>query len=195
MGLATSAGLNAYIPLMAMGLLDRYTGLVQLPHSWAWLSNGWVLGILSVLLAIEVVADKVPVVDHINDVVQTFVRPTSGGLAFGAATSAQTATVTDPGSFFAGHSWVPIAAGAVISLFVHGAKATARPVINTTTAGFGAPIVSTIEDVFSVAMSLVAIIMPVLIIIMLVILVAGFWALIRRRARRREEKRLARGVV
>ncbi len=40
--------------------------------------------ILAVLLAVEMVADKVPVVDHVNDVVQTVVRPTAGGLAFGA---------------------------------------------------------------------------------------------------------------
>jgi len=39
---AASAGLNAYIPLMVMGLLARYTDVVDLPHGWAWLSNGWV---------------------------------------------------------------------------------------------------------------------------------------------------------
>lgn len=192
MGLATSAGLNAYIPLLAMGLLDRYTGLVHLPPSWHWLANGWMLAILGVLLAVEMVADKVPVVDHVNDVVQTFIRPTSGGLAFGAATSAQTATVTNPGSFFSGHQWVPIVAGAVISLIVHGFKATTRPVVNATTAGFGAPVVSTIEDVFSAVTSVVAILMPVLIVVMLVGLVLGFWALLRRRSRRRAAKRLAR---
>ena len=192
MGLATSAGLNAYIPLLAMGLLDRYTGLVHLPASSHWLSNGWVIGILSVLLAIEVVADKIPVVDHINDVLQTFVRPTSGGLAFGAATSAQTVTVSDPGSFFSSHHWIPIVAGAVISLTVHGVKATARPVINTTTAGFGAPVVSTIEDVFSAVMSVVAIIMPVLIVVMVILMIWGFWVLLKRRARRKDQRRLAR---
>src|SRR3954449_11801401 len=78
-GLATSAGLNAYIPLLAVGVFDRYTGLIDLPPSWQWLADGWVIAILALLLSIEVVADKVPVVDHVNDVIQTVVRPTGVG--------------------------------------------------------------------------------------------------------------------
>jgi hypothetical protein len=191
-GLATSAGLNAYIPLLAVGALARYSSLVTLPPSWDWLANGWVVAILAVLLAVEVVADKIPVVDHVNDVVQTVVRPTAGGLAFGAASDAQTVMVKDPGQFFSGHQWVPIAIGVLISLTVHGAKASVRPVVNTTTAGFGAPVVSTIEDVGSLALSLVAILIPVLVLVFGVAMVAGFWALWRRRRRRRVGKRAAR---
>jgi hypothetical protein len=141
-----------------------------------------------VLLAIEVVADKIPVMDHLNDVVHTVIRPTAGGLSFGAASQAQTVTVSDPGSFFSHHQWVPIAAGAVIALAVHGVKATARPVINVSTLGFGAPVASTVEDVFSTAMSLVAIVLPVLIVVFVAALVWFFvWAR-RRRRRRRAEK-------
>ncbi len=194
-GLATSAGLNAYIPLLAVGVLDRYTNLISLPASWHWLANGWVIAILTVLLAIEFVADKVPVVDHVNDVVQTVVRPTAGGLAFGAASGSETVMVKDPGQFFGSHQWVPIALGILISLTVHGAKATARPVINTTTAGFGAPVVSTIEDLGSVALSLVAIVLPVLVLVLLVAMVAGFWLLMRRRRQRKAEKRATRAAV
>src|SRR4051812_14936683 len=149
LGLATSAGLNAYIPLLAIGLLARYTDLITLPPTWAWLENGWVVVILAILLCIEFVADKVPLIDHANDVIQTFVRPSAGGLAFGAASSSSTVTVKDPSAFFSSHAWVPIAIGVLVSLTVHGAKATARPVINASTAGFGAPIASTIEDIIS----------------------------------------------
>ncbi len=56
-GLAASAGLNAYIPLLTMGLLARFTDAFNLPGGWQWLSYGWVIGILAVLLAVEVVAD------------------------------------------------------------------------------------------------------------------------------------------
>jgi hypothetical protein len=192
MGLATSAGLNAYIPLLAVGLLARYSHLITLPSSWHWLENGWVLLILAVLLSIEVVADKVPVVDHVNDVVQTVVRPTSGGLAFGAASSSQTVTVHDPGTFFASHQWIPIAAGVLISLTVHGMKATARPVVNVSTAGIGAPIVSTLEDFVSVGLSIVAIVLPFLVLAFLVAFVAFFWWAMRRLARRRAAKRAQR---
>ena len=184
-GLAASAGLNAYIPLLVLGLLSRFTGAVGLPHGWEWLGNGWVLAILTVLLAIEVVADKVPVVDHVNDVVQTVVRPTAGGIVFGAGSSAQTATVTDPGSFFGSHQWIPVAAGVLIALAVHAVKAAARPVVNATTAGLGAPVASTAEDVGSIVMSLLAVLLPILVLLGLVLLVASAIWILRRRRRRR----------
>jgi hypothetical protein len=187
-GLAASAGLNAYIPLLVMGLLARFSDLIDLPAGWSWLSNGWVLVILAVLLAVEVVADKVPVVDHFNDVVQTVVRPTAGGLAFGAGSASQTVTVSDPGSFFGSHQWVPVAAGVLIALCVHGVKAAARPVVNVSTAGFGAPVASTIEDIGSVLMSVLAILMPVLVLVGLGLLVWGAVLVVRRRRRPRAER-------
>ncbi|HEV8565881.1 MAG TPA: DUF4126 domain-containing protein [Actinoplanes sp.] len=194
-GLAASAGLNAYIPLLIMGLLARFTDAINLPSGWQWLSNGWVLAILAMLLAIEVVADKVPVVDHVNDVVQTVVRPTAGGIVFGAGSSSQTATVTDPGSFFGSHQWVPIAAGILIALCVHGLKAASRPVINATTAGVGAPVASTAEDIGSIVMSLLAILLPILVLLGLVLLVSSsVWA-IRRRRQRKRERRPVEGVT
>jgi hypothetical protein len=188
-GLATSAGLNAYIPLLMIGLLGRFTGLITLPGGWQWLENGWVLGILIVLLAIEVVADKIPLVDHVNDIVQTVVRPTAGGLAFGAASSSSTVTVSNPAEFFSTNQWVPIVAGMVISFVVHGMKATARPVVNATTAGFGAPVASTTEDIFSVVMSFVAILFPFLIIFFLIALFGMFFLIRRRRRRKKAQKR------
>jgi uncharacterized protein with PQ loop repeat len=187
-GLATSAGLNAYIPLLMIGLLGRFTNLITLPSGWQWLENGWVLSILAVLLAIEMVADKIPVVDHINDVVQTIVRPTAGGLAFGAASGAQTVTVDNPGDFFSSNQWVPIVAGILISFVVHSMKAAARPVINATTVGLGAPVASTAEDAFSVAMSFAAILFPFLIIFFLVFLIWMFFAVRRHRRRKKLEK-------
>ncbi|MFI7520890.1 DUF4126 domain-containing protein [Micromonospora globbae] len=193
-GLAASAGLNAYIPLLTMGLLARYTDLVDLPSGWTWLGDGWVLGILAALLAVEVVADKVPVVDHVNDVVQTVVRPTAGGLAFGAGSTAETVTVSDPGTFFSSHEWVPVAIGVLIALGVHLLKSAARPVVNATTAGVGAPVASTAEDATSVLMSVVAILLPVLVLLFLVGLVAVVLWFRRRRADRRRERRAARAA-
>jgi hypothetical protein len=193
-GLAASAGLNAYIPLLVLGLLSRFTDAVQLPHGWQWLGNGGVLAILTVLLAIEVVADKVPVVDHVNDVVQTVVRPTAGGIVFGAGSSSQTATVTDPGTFFGSHQWIPVAAGVLIALGVHGVKAASRPVVNATTAGFGAPVASTAEDLGSVVMSLLAVLVPILVLLAIVLFAASAIWVFRRR-RRRRDRRPAGGAV
>jgi uncharacterized membrane protein len=187
-GLASSAGLNAYVPLVVIGLLARYTDLITLPTTWQWLENGWVLVILGVLLTFEVVADKIPGLDHANDFLQTIVRPTAGGLAFGAATSSTSVTVSDPGDFFSSHQWVPIVSGIVIGFIVHAGKAAARPVVNVSTAGLGAPVASTVEDVFSISMSLVAILFPVLIIVFLIALIWFLVAMRRRRKRKKAEK-------
>ncbi|MFI0795754.1 MULTISPECIES: DUF4126 domain-containing protein [Micromonospora] len=193
-GLAASAGLNAYIPLLTMGLLARYTDLIDLPSGWQWLGNGWVMVILAVLLTVEVVADKVPIVDHVNDVVQTVVRPTAGGLAFGAGSSSETVTVSDPGHFFSSNQWVPVVTGVLIAFGVHLLKSAARPVINATTAGVGAPVASTAEDATSVVMSLVAIILPVLVLAFLVGFVLFLFWFLRRRKDRRRERQAARAA-
>ena len=49
-GLATAAGLNAYIPMLLMGLLARFTTLISLPQGWTWLENGWVMAIVALSL-------------------------------------------------------------------------------------------------------------------------------------------------
>ncbi|MEZ0051713.1 hypothetical protein ABIA30_002721 [Mycobacterium sp. MAA66] len=183
-GLATASGLNAYIPLLAMGLLGRFTNLVHLPHPWAWLTNGWVIGIVAVLLIVEIVADKVPALDTVNDTIQTFVRPTSGGIVFGSGTSAQTATVTDPGAFVHSGQWIPVAIGALTALAVSLTKSTVRPVANVATGGVAAPILSTVEDITSVALVIIAILVPALVVVVLAALIWATVVLIRRRKRR-----------
>ncbi|WP_182113907.1 MULTISPECIES: DUF4126 domain-containing protein [unclassified Actinotalea] len=184
-GLATASGLNAALPLLVLGVLDRWTPFLTLPDGWQWLTNGWVLAILAGLLVLEVVADKVPVVDTINDVVQTVVRPTAGGLAFGAGSGSQTVAVTDPGEFFTSGSWVPVAVGVLLALTVHTGKALGRPVVNAATAGAGGPIASVLEDVASAVMTFVALVLPVLVIVGLALLAWAGVRVVRRRAQRR----------
>ncbi|WP_210479187.1 DUF4126 domain-containing protein [Naasia sp. SYSU D00948] len=189
-GLAAAAGLNAYIPMLALGLLSRFTDVIGLPAGWAWLENEWTLGILAVLFLIEVVADKVPAVDHVNDVVQTLVRPASGGIVFGSGTSAATPAVSDPGQFFSSGSWVPVAAGVGLALLVHLAKAATRAAANAALAGIGAPVLSTAEDVVSVVLVIAALLLPALVLLVLAALVVGLVLLVRqtrRRVRRRQD--------
>lgn len=188
-GLAAAAGLNAYIPLLVVGLAGRFTDWVTLPPAWAWLSNDWVLIVLGVLLVIEIVADKVPVVDTVNDWIQTVIRPTAGGILFGAGTAAETATVTDPASFFQSAQWVPIVIGVVLSLLVHIGKTAARPPANAATAGAAAPVLSTLEDIVSVILAALALLLPVLVGVAVLGLAIGLVVLIRRSRRRRAERR------
>lgn len=183
-GLASAAGLNAYIPLLALGLLSRFTDLVNLPHGWAWLENGWVMAIVAVLLVIEVIADKIPALDSVNDAIQTFVRPTAGGIVFGSGTAAQTAAVTDPGAFAQSGHWIPVVIGVVVALVVSLTKSAVRPAANVATAGVAAPVLSTMEDVTSIGLVFVAILLPVLVLVVVALVAWAAFKLWRRRRRR-----------
>lgn len=188
-GLATAAGLNAYIPLLALGLLSRFTDLVALPAGWAWLENGWVMAIVAVLLVVEVIADKIPALDTVNDTIQTFVRPTAGGIVFGSGTAAETAAVADPGAFAQSGQWIAVGIGVVTALVVSLTKTAMRPAANIASAGVAAPVLSTVEDVTSVGLVIVAILLPVLVLVALVLLAWGAFQLWRRRRRRTRSTR------
>ena len=182
LGLSTAAGLNAYIPLLVVGLLANFTDHVRLPQEYAWLSNGWVLGIIAVLLLAEVVLDKVPVVDSVNDMIQTVIRPASGGVVFSAT---QAAAQLDNSSWMTQNPWLSWVLGIGIALAVHVMKATARPVVNVSTAGVGAPVVSTVEDAGSLGISLIAVFLPVLVLVVMAGLALFAWWMIRKIRRRR----------
>lgn len=184
-GLAVAAGLNAYIPLLALGLAGRFLDFVELPAAWAWLANDWVLLVISVLLAVELVADKIPAVDSVNDWIQSIIRPAAGGIVFGTGSATQTAAVTDPAALFETDRWVPVVVGVVIALLVHGAKMFTRPAVNALTAGAAAPVLSTGEDLGAVLLSILAILIPVLVLVALLgLLVAVPLAFCRMRRRR-----------
>src|SRR5690348_5968690 len=142
-GLSAAAGLNAYIPFLLVALVARFTDVITLPQSYAWIESWWAIGIGAVLLLAEVVLHKVPAVDSVNDAIQTFIRPSMGGLIF-AATSA--ASDLDHSTWMTTHPFVGVVLGIVFSGLVHTGKMAARPAINAGTLGFGAPVVSTVED-------------------------------------------------
>ena len=129
--------------------------------------------IVGVLLAVEIVADKIPALDTINDTIQTFVRPAAGGIVFGSGTASQTAAVADPGAFAQSGQWIPVALGVVIALVVSLTKSAVRPAANVATAGVAAPMLSTIEDATSFTLVFLAMLLPVLV---LVALIALAWA-------------------
>ncbi|MCG5212504.1 DUF4126 domain-containing protein [Streptosporangium sp. KLBMP 9127] len=187
LGLSTAAGLNAYIPLLVVGILANLTDRVRLPEGYDWLSDGWVLAIIAVLLAAEVVLDKVPVVDHVNDLIQTAVRPASGGVVFSATAAA---AELDGSTWMTANPWVSWVLGIGLALAVHLMKSATRPVVNATTAGVGAPVASTVEDAGSLAMSLIAIFLPVLVILALAVLAAFAWWAFRKVRRRGPNRRL-----
>ena len=172
-GLSTSAGLNAYLPLLVVALLARFTDLITLDKPWDALQSWWVIGVLLVLLVIEVLVDKVPAVDSINDVIQTFIRPVAGAILF--ASSA--------GVISEGHPVVALICGLLVAGGVHAAKATVRPMVTGTTAGVLNPVVSTLEDMVSLIVAILAVVVPVLALLLLVLII--IW-IVRWRRRRRQ---------
>ncbi len=172
-GLSTSAGLNAYIPLLVVALLARFTSLVTLNEPWDALSSWWVIGTLTVLLVIEILVDKVPAVDTVNDAIQTLVRPAAGAILFASTTNAVGLNPV-----------LAAVCGVILAGGVHAVKAGGRPVLTAITAGMGNPIVSTVEDIVSFVMSVLAIVAPFLVIALIVISLALFtWWYVRRRQR------------
>lgn len=174
-GLSASAGLNAYIPLLLVGLLARYTELIKLNQPWDTLTNPWIILLLCVLVIVEMLADKIPAVNHINDLVQTLIRPAAGAIAFAASAN----VVTDVSPVLA------LAAGLLVAGTVHVAKAGAvRPMVTATTGGAGNIPVSIAEDVVSTVLSLLAIVTPIIVGTLLIIFAAFIIYWLYRRANR-----------
>jgi hypothetical protein len=169
-GLSASAGLNAYIPLLVVGVLAHYTDWIKLTPPFDTLANPGILTFMGVLLIIEMLADKIPAVNHLNDAIQTFVRPVAGAIAFAA--SAKVVTGLNP--------ILALACGLLVAGGVHLAKSVAlRPMITATTGGAGNVPVSLTEDAVSGATSIVAIVAPLAIVVMLVLaafLLTWLWA-------------------
>jgi hypothetical protein len=175
-GLSASAGLNAYIPLLIVSLVARFTTWIELSEPWNTLESWWVIGLLIVLSLVEFFTDKVPAVNHINDIIQTFIRPAAGAIAF--ASSANFAEVQPV---------LAMAAGLLIAGGVHAAKSIAvRPAVTATTGGVGNVPVSILEDIISTILSILAIIVPVLIAAVVIILTAFIIWWMWRRANRQQ---------
>jgi hypothetical protein len=179
-GLSAGAGLNAYIPLLVIAILGRFTDLIQLDSPWDTLTNGWVISILIVLTLVEFFADKVPAVNHVNDAIQTFIRPIAGAIAFAASAKVITEI----------HPVLSLVAGLLIAGSVHVAKAAAvRPAITATTGGTGNIFVSILEDVISTLLSILAVVLPVVITALVILLTSWAVWLIWRRVNRERMRR------
>lgn len=165
-GLSSSAGLNAYLPLLVVALAARYTNLIQLNEPWNVMTSGWVIGVLVILLLIEMTVDKIPAVDTINDGLQTIGRPVAGAILFAASSG----VVGDL------HPVPAFIAGLLLAGTVHTAKTIARPAVTATTAGTGNWLVSILEDILALITAVLAILLPVLIALGIIFaLLLVFW--------------------
>lgn len=174
-GLSASAGLNAYIPLLVVSLLARFTNLIELSEPWSAMESWWIIGILILLSGVEFFADKIPAVNHINDAIQTFIRPTAGAILFAASANVVTEI----------HPVLSLAAGLLVAGSVHVIKSAAvRPAITATTAGLGDVPVSILEDVISTTLSVLSVLLPVVVGVVLLLLAIWIILWLTRRSRR-----------
>jgi hypothetical protein len=170
LGLAPPAGLNAYIPLLVLALADRFTARVTLVRPYNFLSSFGGIAVLLILLTIEIVADKIPGVDHANDLIQSAIRPASGAILMMAATHH-------------GNRLNPVIAmiiGLVLAGAVHAVKATARPAITISTGGLGNPVISVIEDGIATLTSILAVLAPIVAIVLMLLFAVLLWWLYKK---------------
>lgn len=173
-GLSVSAGLNAYLPLLIVALMARFTTLITLSPPYHHLTSGWVILVISILLVIELFADRIAGVDTANDVLQTFVRPAAGAILFAASSS----VISDI------HPVLALICGLIVAGGVHATKATVRPVVTGVSGGLLNPVVSTAEDLLALVLTVVSILIPLLTGFLLGALCVGaIWWLRRRRRR------------
>ncbi|HEX9373519.1 MAG TPA: DUF4126 domain-containing protein, partial [Roseiflexaceae bacterium] len=176
-GLSTAAGLNAYLPLLVVGLLGRYTNLIHLNEPFSLLTNPVVLLVIAVLALLDFIGDKIPAVDHTLHAAGLVVAPIAGAILFMAASSG-TGNVS------------PLLAaicGIIVAGGTHSARAAARPLATVSTAGVANPVISFFEDVVSLVLSVLSVLVPVL-AFLLVIFFAILMVLLFRRlwSRRRD---------
>ena len=176
-GLAACAGLRAFLPMLVVAIAG-YMKWVPLAGPFEWLGTAPAIVVFGVAVAVEVLADKVPLVDNALDMVQTLVKP-----AAGAVLGMAVLTDLDP----LPSAVLGLVAGGASAGVVHVAKAKVRLLSSFTTAGLGNPILSAGEDVLSFAGSIVALAMP---LVLLAVVVTGLVlvGLALRRFRTRAER-------
>jgi hypothetical protein len=140
--LAAACGLRAFLPLLALSVAS-HLGAVHLTAHAAWFGSDAALWILGLATVLEVLADKVPVLDHLLDAAATFVRPAAGAIVAWAAYGDWAPQLAWPAAIIVG-------AGA---LGVHLLKAKTRLASTAITLGHGNPMLSLGEDVLSLVLS------------------------------------------
>src|SRR5438309_10727056 len=160
-GLAACAGLRAWLPLLLAGALAR-AGVLTLGHSFSFLGSNRALILFGAATLIEIVGDKVPAVDHALDMLSTVLRPAAGTLLAASVMW----EVRDPLTALA----LGVAVGAPSALVPHAAKTVLRAASTAMTGGLANPLLSVIEDVVTVGMFLLTVVVPVLAATVLVVI-------------------------
>jgi len=150
-GLAACAGLRAWLPLFAVGVSVRL-GVLPLGESFRFLGSNTALTVFAIATVIELIADKIPVVDHALDALSTLLKPVAGVVLAASVLW----TVDDPIVAIA----LGVMVGAPAAFAPHAAKTTLRGVLSPLTAGLASPVLSVLEDVIAFGLVALAILAP-----------------------------------
>ncbi len=164
LGSAWTSGINLYATVTVLGLLQKFALSKPLPGGLEVLDNWWIIGIAGGLYLIEFVADKVPYVDSVWDVVHTFIRVPAGAALAYAATNQDATTVNVIATLFGGG----------LALSSHGTKAAIRAGANLSPEPVSNWILSIVEDIIAFVGALLAVFAPVVIAIVLIIFALFF---------------------
>ena len=171
--LAACAGLRAFFPLLLAGILAR-AGWLDLGPSFQFLASNRALVLFGVASLVEILGDKIPVVDHALDALGTPLRPAAGALLAASVLG----HVSDPLVALA----LGTAVGAPAALVPHAAKSTLRAASTTLTGGIANPILSLIEDAASLVLFVLAVLVPLVVVGLLAVALVLISRTLRRRA-------------
>jgi uncharacterized membrane protein len=178
--LAACAGLRAFLPLLAVGVAARM-GWFPVQDWFAWVGTNEALITFGVASVLEILADKVPVLDNALDAFHTVARPIAGALvAVGAMNQLNPTYAVALG----------IVLGAPVAGAFHLTKAGTRAASTTMTAGFANPVLSLVEDVvafFGIVLALVAPVLAVAALVIAALVIRRYW--LARSGRRAEAAR------
>lgn len=175
LGLAAASGLRIFVPMLMAALAARFQLFgIELNDSMAWLTSNAAIAALGVATVVEILADKIPVLDNALHAVGLVARPVAGAAVAGsmfAGLDPTTAAVAG------------IIVGAPTALAFGAAQGGARAASTATTGGLANPVLSVVEDVLAFLTVLIAFVLPLLIPVLLILLFWGVWTLFRRMKR------------
>lgn len=163
LGSAWTSGINLYATVSVLGLLQKFSA-IKLPGGLEILDNWWIIGAAGFLYLIEFVADKIPYVDSVWDVVHTFIRVPAGAVVAYAATSETNEAVMVIATLLGGG----------LALSSHGMKAALRAGANLSPEPVSNWILSIVEDLIAVIGAILAVIAPFVIAAILIVFTGFF---------------------
>lgn len=184
-GLSAACGFRVFIPPLALSIA-AHSGAIQLSPDWQWVGNYPALITLAIAATIEVLAYFIPWVSNMLDSIEIALAPMAG--MFVTASSLSIA-----GEFNPVIVWTVAAiTGGVTAETVEVATSMTRLVTSGATGGMGGPIVSLLEVLSSIVLSILAITVPILaIFLVLFLIIYGGGKILRfisKRKRRRQMK-------